>query len=152
MKRSRLITAVVAGMAFVGFFLWPSMYIYSEGEAGYVFRVNRFTGIKEVSSEYGWKTDKELLEIGMAEVKRERAQYRAKSAAFLEDARKGEIVEASWSGRELTVTYKDGRVDTALAAGTFGEDQELTKALMAANVRIWDMEGPGYVLTPAEYK
>ena len=52
-------TIFCASIALFGFFVWPTQYEYTR-EAPNVWRVNRFSGIRESSTADGWKTDRQI--------------------------------------------------------------------------------------------
>ena len=48
-------TGITLLAALFVFFIWPTPYIYLR-KAPDVYRVNRFTGVRQVSSSHGWTT------------------------------------------------------------------------------------------------
>ncbi len=51
----QIVAAVIAAVLFL-YFIWPTPYEYMHFE-GDMYRVNRFSGVREVASENGWLSD-----------------------------------------------------------------------------------------------
>jgi hypothetical protein len=96
-----LIPVVVLTLLFV----WPTMYIYGKGEGDNFYRVNRFTGVTQHATQYGWMTRQEESKLALAQAERDQAKDRQE---LLAAAARGEIAEASYASGNFEVTYRDG--------------------------------------------
>lgn len=79
------IVVVVLLAAFLfGVFIWPTPYLIVH-EKGEIFRVNRFTGVREWSTQKGWLTEEQMQANTKAEAAEKLAKDRAKVALLKED-------------------------------------------------------------------
>lgn len=75
-------TQLLASLAALAFmlFVWPTPYVITRDE-GTVYRVNRFTGVRQQATDTGWKTEEEISRESRAELSREEAKQAAKRRA-----------------------------------------------------------------------
>lgn len=84
-----LLTAVIAYTVFI----WPTPYIIVH-EKGVVFRINRFTGVREESTERGWMTKAQLSADRKLKADEKDAADRAKSQQILEELKEIRVEDA----------------------------------------------------------
>lgn len=119
-------TKLLAGLAvlFFLFFVWPTPYVITRGE-GHVYRVNRFTGVRQQATDKGWRTEVQiardaLMEAGQKEA-RENAERRARTREVLRDLAQvndndhrpypGEIILHNPTGWEMEGAYSKMTVE-----------------------------------------
>lgn len=106
--QKRTIVAAFALIVLFGLFIYPGLYIYQAVGTDSI-RINRFTGVKEYSTDNGWRTSDQML----SDVKRENL------AAFAKKLSSGRYdFVALTSGQEppatLTLHAKDGATDSLM--------------------------------------
>lgn len=103
MKRLTLVAALVFGV-FVVLVLWPGTYIYTKGAGSDLFRINRFTGVKEHATEHGWMTESQESKFAEQQASREQA---ALQEELLEAIRSGRVARVVDSSGSFSVIYND---------------------------------------------
>lgn len=93
--------ALVLGTAL---WIYPGTYIYGKGDGSYVYRVNRFTGVKEHATDNGWTTDEQELKAAEKEANRLNEE---RTRELLSALSRNEIARVWNSGGQLQVTFTD---------------------------------------------
>lgn len=87
-----------------GVLVWPTPYIIVH-EKGEVFRVNRFTGIRQKSTETGWMTDAQIRQQAKAKVEAREGEDRIKSEQILAELKTGLKVDDDRSNAYKLALY-----------------------------------------------
>jgi hypothetical protein len=98
----------------VAVLIYPGLYIYVPVDNSTdVYRVNRVTGLKQLATQWGWKTESEAEALYAVEQDRKQAAFDAQIARFEQDASAGQITGATWKAGRLVVQYTDGHSASA---------------------------------------
>jgi len=99
-----LLVVGALGFAWLG---WPTPYLYGDTN-GEIYRVNRFTGIKQFTTADGWASEREMMAKVEAEVNPEIARFPQRVAELTDAARQRRIFQVDVMGRQVTAHYQDG--------------------------------------------
>jgi hypothetical protein len=132
--------AVAVALVLTAWVIYPGLYVYVPiAGTTDVYRVNRVTGVKQLASQWGWKTEAEYLALYSAQQDREEAAFFARVKQFEGEAVQGKIVKATWTGGRLTVRYKDGSAGAAVVNySNQAAIERATEALLRHSVPIAD--------------
>jgi hypothetical protein len=89
-RNALLVLAVLLGALGYAIFVWPTPYVIVH-EKGSVFRVNRFTGIREDSTERGWMTRAQVETLRKTNLEQKATEDRARSQQILEELKQIDI-------------------------------------------------------------
>lgn len=112
---------VLGALFFV--YAWPGLWVFSGNGEGMV-RVNRFTGVVEHASQFGWRTEAQLaVDVQAATV--------SALVDYVQEAfQRGEVESFTSDGLAVTIYWKSGNTETH--ADPLGK---ATRALEMAGVK-----------------
>jgi len=132
----RIASVIACVIAIVGFLvlIWPTPYLIVRDSRGQVYRVNRFTGVRQESTSKGWRTKEQI----QSEFWEQQAQEQAAN-------QRREAEEKAARQKRMDQVFEDLSKVTVN-----GSRNELNK-IIVSNPTSWDLEGASYNTTVEYY-